>query len=490
MKRAGNLPEPDPKRVMVRLVDELFVKIFSMDKNIDNAQVQLEACEAIEKLALKDDMYSSVFVKRNKHVSILNAMDRYKNNVQLLLAACSALSILARNVNDKVIIKSANVFSQIITIMRVNNSNVQLQVALFNTIYNIYTTDSGKIMTWDSFMTVMNNHLDNKHVQEAALFLYYVLLTKNESTRSMFMRKNAHISILRAMDKYTDDVNLQFRCCIIIQNLVHNNEAELINANVHISILRAMDRHIDCEQLQKVSCELMKELAKNNKVELINANVHISILRAMDRYVSNARLQIAACFIMVELAIDNSHFKEDLKKANITAYILRAMYIHRNDVHLQIAACRAIENLTSINVIMDVFTVRFNGPINVIKEDVATSIVRAMDIHKTDVSIQIAACMAINNFSIQNKMNTNVYMSVLRAMGQHIDNLELQIVACKILKRIPLEYKADLLKANVISYILNTMKKHKHDPSLQETAKSILEEYEAASLLLDISRSN
>ncbi len=56
--------------------------IRKMDRNQDDAQVQLEACDALWSLAV-NDAYKMTLMAAGAHVRIIRAMDRHQDDAQV-----------------------------------------------------------------------------------------------------------------------------------------------------------------------------------------------------------------------------------------------------------------------------------------------------------------------------------------------------------------------------------------------------------------------
>ena len=71
------------------------------------------------------------------------------------------------------------------------------------------------------------------------------------------------------------------------------NKVTLVAAEAHVSIIRAMDRHQDDAQVQETACGALWNLAANNanQVTLMAAEAHVRIIRAMDRHQDDAKVQ-------------------------------------------------------------------------------------------------------------------------------------------------------------------------------------------------------
>ncbi len=64
------------------------------------------------------------------------------------------------------------------------------------------------------------------------------------------------------------------------------NRVTLMAAEAHLRIIRAMDRHQDNARVQEKACGALFSLAVNdaNRVTLVAAEAHVRIIRAMDRH--------------------------------------------------------------------------------------------------------------------------------------------------------------------------------------------------------------
>ena len=74
------------------------------------------------------------------------------------------------------------------------------------------------------------------------------------------------------------------------------NKVTLVAAEAHVRIIRAMDRHQDDAKVQLSACGALWNLARNdaNQVTLMAAEAHVRIIRAMDRHQDDAKVQTTA----------------------------------------------------------------------------------------------------------------------------------------------------------------------------------------------------
>ena len=77
-----------------------------MDRNQDDAQVQLEACDALCDLA-DNDANQVTLMAAGVHVRIIRAMDRHQDDAQVQEKACGALCYLAVNDANQVTLVAA-----------------------------------------------------------------------------------------------------------------------------------------------------------------------------------------------------------------------------------------------------------------------------------------------------------------------------------------------------------------------------------------------
>ncbi len=75
-------------------------------------------------------------------------------------------------------------------------------------------------------------------------------------------------------------------------------------AEAHVRIIRAMDRHQDDAKVQATACGALWNLAANdaNQVTLVAAEAHVRIIRAMDLHQDDAKVQATACGALWNLA--------------------------------------------------------------------------------------------------------------------------------------------------------------------------------------------
>ena len=118
-------------------------------------------------------------------------------------------------------------------------------------------------------------------------------------------------------------------------------------AEAHVRIIRAMDRHQDDAQVQEKACGALMNLAVNdaNQVPLMTAGAHMRIIRAMDLYQDNVQVQEKACGALRNLATNNAN-KVTLAQA-ATAQIVRAMQLHETEIQLMRWACQALGHLSA-----------------------------------------------------------------------------------------------------------------------------------------------
>jgi hypothetical protein len=79
------------------------------------------------------------------------------------------------------------------------------------------------------------------------------------------MVAGVHVRIIRAMDRYRDDANVQDKACSALCNLTVNdaNKLTLVAVEAHVRIIRAMDRHEDDANVQERACKALRNLAAN-----------------------------------------------------------------------------------------------------------------------------------------------------------------------------------------------------------------------------------
>jgi hypothetical protein len=135
---------------------------------------------------------------------------------------------------------------------------------------------------------------DDAQVQEMACGALRNLAV-NDADQVTLMAAEAHVRIIRAMDRHQDDAQVLLEACLALMNLALNdaNKVTLVAAEAHVCIIREMDRHQGDAQVQETACGALWNLAVNDadQVTLMAAEAHVRIIRAMDRHQDDLQVQ-------------------------------------------------------------------------------------------------------------------------------------------------------------------------------------------------------
>ncbi len=254
-------------------------------------------------------------------------------------------------------------------------------------------------------------------------------LTSNDAYQGTLVAAEAHVRIIRAMDRHQDDAQVQESACIALSDLAAVSDANQATRVAAERIFREMDRHQDDAQVQVKACGALWMLANNdaNQVTLVAAEAHVRIFRAMDRHQDNAEVQNSACIALSDLAAVDDANQVTPMEAEAHVRIFRALDRHQDDAKVQKSAFLALHNLALNDA----------NQVTLVAAEAHVRIIRAMDRHQDNVEVQRLACCALVQLALNdaNKMTLAqaATAQIVLTMRLHPAEAELMTWACHAL---------------------------------------------------------
>ena len=232
-----------------------------------------------------------------------------------------------------------------------------------------------------------------------------------------------------------------------------------------------MECHLDSAELLAEGCAVLATLSfrsPKNKLKISKLGGIKAILEAMRKHPKNDEVQIDGCKALASLAFDTSLQRTIASSCGITV-IIDAMKEHLDNWQVQAEACKALSELAYRCTENKKIITECHG---------ATSIVEAMIRHEQSTRVQLEACRALFSQAIRHGskviiIESGAVLTVLNAMKLHPKDLSIQDHGCRLLTELMYEnsdVKNTVLNNNGVNIILKAIVKHGQSPDAESSA--------------------
>lgn len=279
-----------------------------------------------------------------------------------------------------------------------------------------------------------------------------------------------------AMRHHESSLPVQIWGCGAVWNMSGIELTQLAFVEVgalHI-ILRAMDRFIDNVDLQEKSIAAIANLgaAFDNIAILKEKRAIARIVDAMNKHSTVINIQMKGCTAVTNLSSHDTPFKEELMKNGAGGTVIVAMVKHPDDPHLQEKALRALRYLCANNDVNQFELARVGG---------IDAVISAMQIHRDEASVQEEGAWTLSNLAGNDHNKAFIgdcggVDVVIRAMWVHSDSVGVQEWCCRVLFTLTLDSQNGdvVLEIGGISAIVNAMQAHVDSSTVQEMGCAVL----------------
>lgn len=384
------------------------VLLAAMRKYESNDTIQQACCEGLFYLASFHVECPTMIAMKGGVDLIVTAMRKHWTNDAVQETALDALQTvsLQNEAGQKRIGREEGV-DAILTTMRCHKFTSSIQILGCQILRNISTTsdhataivDLGGL---DDILTALRVYESQARVQEAVFGALQNILAKNKNARIVVANKGGANCMLAAMKKYESHKGIQTQCCLALRLLTvvnENNKAVVEGGGVGI-ILATMKNFGSNADIQKVGCDILANLAPSTN-DNGNDNKHGTtrmvlndikgvvavILSGMEKHESHAGVQEAGCSALCGLSPDKKLVAAGGRGVD---RILMAMKNHEADANVQEQACFALLSLCTTNAENERLIVD-KGGVNLV--------VSAMQRHECHSGVQEGGCRVLRNLS-------------------------------------------------------------------------------------------
>jgi len=276
-----------------------------------------------------------------------------------------------------------------------------------------------------------------------------------------------------------DSLEVQLTACAAVRNVtgIKQNQIAFMELGVIEMIVTATEEFPDSMEMQEAALEVIANLAKAHETLSTCDDLGIvqMIVNRMNQYSDVASVQIAGCNAVASMAshrVVPPHHKERMMTLGTGGCVVIAMLMHSDDPYLQERALRALRNLSSHSDDNKQEFINIGG---------VDSIIRAMQIHRDQLNVQLEGACALVNLAHNDATRLVIGDSggivvVVRAMWVHTESIPLQEWCSKLLFNLSLDQRnCDLIvEVGGISAIVTTMQARMDTAIVQEMACAIL----------------
>jgi serine/threonine protein kinase len=326
----------------------------------------------------------------------------------------------------------------------------------------------------------MNNHLQQRYVQECAMAALSNLSAGSPENQTKIAEANGIKALLAAMRAHATKPLVQQYGATALRNLTLHNSVNKVSIAAEGGIealIRAMFAHPKVATVQQYAADALQNIALHNaanKVEIADKGGIPALVSAMRGHKRESRVQQYCCFALANLAANNAVNARLIADAGAIPDIILAMGLHRGMPGVQRYAASALKYLAGENAA---------NQGKIAKEQGIKALIDAMTTHRTNDAVQQYAASALKNLAANNPHNKTTIAEdggigiLLAGMRSHRMKPLVQQHAASALQNLAgnhSENKARIAQEGGIPLIVAAMNNHPHESQVQRYAASAL----------------
>lgn len=436
--------------------------------------------------------------------------------------ACTVLSSLAADENDRVRIERDGGIESLLQVMEAHPADAQLQQLVCQILGQLTLHADGlRKMTSSNVLpqqlvSVLKLHGADANIAGAACALLQTLALG--PTLQAQLRSVAGVEeLLRVAKLHRQEAALQQTACGALVHLAADSDILAHVDNLAENLLEAMWAHPKVLPVQAVAAHGLARVVLHEGLvpKIKEGNGIEAILRAMIMHAGDAVLQEHLCAVLCRLASDPDCQWKIVADGGLQHIICAMDAGPLGAAKMQARACAALHTLSShpdnqiaigtaggIEVLVkvlaqhrDVGEVQFWGVMNleqlaripdnrvkILAANGITSIVRAMDAHRSDTELQYSACEVLRRLAETAEGQAQIVAaggiaSIVAAMEAHSAAASLQVSACGALWTLAEESMGNaqsILEAGGADSLAGSMDIHVGNPEIQAQAARTL----------------
>ena len=475
------VPHEKAKMTNMEALIHFFVSVFAKFEN-KQPKVLIFVLRAFSELAYSTDAPNHKYFDDNVFRHVLLTMKKHDAVLEVQKWGCIALRCFARHAKNTIAIAKAGGIRQIMQSMDMHIGEPSIQVEAFKALFNLaFNAENQKNIVHNNglslILKVFQFHQNVREVNEFGCNLLHNLAFKSLTNKQAIAAHGCIEIILNAMKGHFDAPKVQVEACRALMSLAFAGEcqdkiAQLGGIETIFSAMKQLQRNKD---VQTESCKVLCTLALNhmdNKV--IIAQQLDLIIQAMNLHLDSAELLAEGCAVLATLSFRSPKNKLKISKLGGIKAILEAMRKHPKNDEVQIDGCKALASLAFDTSLQR--TIASSSGIAVI--------IGAMKGHLDNWQVQAEACKALSELAYRCTENKKIITechgatSIVEAMIRHEQSTRVQLEACRALFSQAIRHgsKVIIIESGAVLTVLNAMKLHPKDFSIQDHGCRLLTE--------------
>eukprot|EP00121_Abeoforma_whisleri_P001021 Awhi_evm1s908 len=376
------------------------MKRFPQDRN-----VQLQSMGALQQ-SIKDGPCDEFYLQ-NVHLHIQSAMQFFKKDKVVLLAALKCLKVIFLNKLYCNVSIQSGILSDIRNVMQTFKEDKKIQEECCLAIVKLSNSDTRRGELLDTTLpldihSAMKRFSQDVKVQYASIIALRTLIN-DEATDRTFCASNIFVDIQKAMLRFSEDRGLLLGAIILLQALFLNRLYCDCGAQyeIHSDIQRVMKLFRDDKEIQMNCCKavinLSEELPQSQFLKLFEINFHDDIRAAMIRFPQDRDVQLQGLDAL-RIFIQNEPPDKLFLHLQTPVDIETAMQSFSKDRQLVEEASFCIKKL---------FEKQGHRPERIVPV-ISSGILNVMNSFENEEDIQVYCCAALKSLSMDEPWKSNL----------------------------------------------------------------------------------
>ena len=456
-----------------------------MERNATNVDVQLAACSALRLLTTDSTDNQRSVIECGGLPCLFAAMDGFPASSELQASCCAVFRNLTLNADNDSAMASAGVLRRVLTAMRAHAPSRGVQEVACRVLRNLAACDdynyATTIVTAGALPLVfaaMTAHALSGVVCEAACGALGNL-AMNDAAKAAIARDGGVLQLLTALHTHTAQLSVAEAACGALYTLTYYETpcADVVDVDEAgiATVLAAIDTHPRSVKVQEAGWWIIRNilLGKDERcAELLALGGLQRIPACVDANLAHDYVLAGLMRAATSIAFFNDGANADLVVSVIGfPRVLAVMDAHPTSAALQSAVCRLLRNFAYKNPAWQA---------EVSQSKYLNRVAAAMAAHVTSADVQEFACRFYNNLlqqagEVQHRIAAaGAVPSVLTAMDAHEAVAGLQDAACYTIEKLCLEcpeVQSSFARARAIERVLRVMRGELVTaPSVQQAA--------------------
>jgi len=309
------LSEVDTNKLLAQiLVQPMAGTIEAMRHYPDRRDIQEECAERLQHFCAQDDQNIDKFIHNKGLEPVFRALELHISQQSLLAKCICVLSQVATTHAGRTAISVGGGVRRIVAVMDGCNDPETFEscCGIFADMANNDQNMKLRIGTLggsSAMLKGMQKYVDNPQVQEQGCFAIRVLVPNTHNQHSIGDMGGIQI-VINALQAHLSVENLQVQGCWALCNLAYShpkNQERVGNLGGLASIMRAMDEHIASSKVQQHGCAAIRNAVANNltnKQRFVKLRGLEALKHALGRHSENVKVVEQGLWALRDIILD------------------------------------------------------------------------------------------------------------------------------------------------------------------------------------------